>query len=129
MGGGADLEYSRGYYVVRMETVISGFRLPSIREPRLDTPLRAMATSVEARYRIRPGLYAATRVDHMTFNEIVGSTGPVTWDAPLWQFEVGAGYSLQRDLLLKVVYQHNDRDGGGEIPVVSLGGAQLVYWF
>jgi hypothetical protein len=73
-------------------------------------------------------LYAAARVDRMTFNEIVGSAGPVIWEAPLWRLEVGAGYSLQRNVLLKVVYQHNDRDGG-KVPVVSLGGAQLVYWF
>lgn len=125
---GADLEYSRGYYLLRAETISSTFRLPSIRAPRLDTPLRAIATSVEGRYRIRPGLYAAARVDHMTFNEIVGSAGPATWEAPLWRLEVGGGYSVQRNLLLKVVYQHNDRDGG-KVPVVSLGAAQLVYWF
>ena len=44
--------------------------------------------------------------------------------------------SIQRNLLLKVAYQHNHRDGGG-IPVDAfplrqiehVGAAQLVFWF
>lgn len=128
MAWGADLEYSRGYYLIRAETVVSTFRLPTLQAPGIESPLRAIATSVEGRYRLRPGLYAAARADRMTFNEIRGSAGRTTWEAPLWRLEVGGGYSLQRNLLLKVVYQHDDRDGG-KVPVSSLGGAQLVYWF
>ena len=74
--------------------------------------MRALATSVEGRYKIRPGFYVAARVDHLGFSEIVGSNGPQTWDAPVTRIEVGGGYSIQRNLLLKVSVQFDQRDGG-----------------
>ena len=43
--------------------------------------------------------------------------------------EVGAGFSIQRNLLLKVSFQHNSRDGGPLPTAEQLGAAQLVYWF
>ncbi|MGE3512651.1 MAG: hypothetical protein AB7N65_27625, partial [Vicinamibacterales bacterium] len=92
---GADLEYSRGYYLVRAEAIVSTFRLPRSGEPSLDVPLRAVAGSLEGRYRVRPGLYAAARFDRLTFNEVAGSGGRSTWEAPLWRVEAGMGYSLQ----------------------------------
>jgi len=42
--------------------------------------------------------------------------------------EIGAGYSLQRNLLLKISGQHNTRDGG-RVTHATLVGAQIVYWF
>lgn len=125
---GADVEYSRGYYLFRAETLISRFHLPDVRAPFIGTPLQAIATSLEGRYKIRPGLYVASRFDRLTFNTIVGSSGPRTWEAPLWRIETGIGYSLQHNLLLKLAYQHNERRGG-RVPIVTLGAAQLVYWF
>lgn len=125
---GADLEYSRGYYLLRAEAILSQWELPAIGAPVVDRPLRALATSVEGRYKLRPGLYAAARLDRLTFNDIVGSRGPRSWEAPVTRLETGIGYLLQRNLLLKLVYQHNDRDGG-RVPVVSIGAGQLVYWF
>ena len=38
--------------------------------------------------------------------------GPRPWDAPVTRVEVGGGYSLQRNLLLKLSFQRNTRDGG-----------------
>lgn len=125
---GADLEFSRGYYLLRAEGIISTFHLPAVEAPRLETPLRALSGSLEGRYKIRPGFYAAARLDRLSFNEIMGSAGLRTWEAPVWRIETGIGYSLQRNLLLKASYQHNDRDGG-RVPVVSLGALQVVYWF
>ena len=57
---GADAEYSRDYYLVRIETILSDWT-----EPTIVAPLRALATSVEGRYKLRPGLYAAARFDHL----------------------------------------------------------------
>jgi hypothetical protein len=125
---GADLEYSRGYYLLRAEAIVSAFRLPAVGAPRIDAPLRAYSTAVEGRYRVRPGFYAAARFERLLFNEITGSAGRRTWEAPVWRAETGIGYSLQRNLLLKLAYQYNDRDGG-RVPRVSIGAAQLVFWF
>jgi hypothetical protein len=125
---GADIEYSRDYYLVRAETVFSEWRVPAVGAPIIDVPLRALATYVEGRYKIVPGLYAAARVDHLGFSEITGSGGPVTWDAPVTRIEVGGGYSLLRNLLLKISGQHNTRDGG-RVMSLNLASAQIVYWF
>src|SRR5262249_8008078 len=75
---GADVEYSRGYYVLRGETIVSDWRLPLVRAPWLTLPLRAVAVSVEGRYKIRPGFYAAARVDHLGFSRVTGTTTTAT---------------------------------------------------
>ena len=99
-----------------------------MRPPVLDLPLRAVATSVEGRYKIRPGLYAAARVDHLGFSTIHTPTRTDSWDAPVTRVEVGGGYSLQRNLLLKLSYQYNKRVGG-RVQTMNLGAAQLLFWF
>src|SRR5262249_22520750 len=42
---GGDVEYSRDYYLIRAETIVSRWRLPFARQPEFDDPLRATATS------------------------------------------------------------------------------------
>jgi len=125
---GADVEYSRDYYVVRAESVWSAWRLPSVGMPVIDAPLTALSTYVEGRYKLRPGLYVAARVDHLGFSDVAGSAGPETWDAPVTRVEIGGGYSLQRNLLLKLSLQYNTRDGG-RVTSATYPAVQLVYWF
>ena len=125
---GGDVEYSRDYYLVRAETVFSEWKVPAVGAPVIDVPLRALGTYVEGRYKIRPGLYVAARVDHLGFSDVTGSQGPQTWDAPVTRVEVGGGYSIQRNLLLKVSCQRNTRDGG-KVTSLNLVSAQMVYWF
>jgi hypothetical protein len=126
---GGDLEYSRDYYLLRFETVVSGWRLPIIQAPALPERLGAVSVSFEGRYRLRPGLYAAARFDHLGFSDIVGTRETAPWDAPVTRFEIGAGYSIQRNLLLKLSYQHNDRDGGVLLRLAHLTSVQLGFWF
>jgi hypothetical protein len=128
---GADVEYSRNYYLLRFEAIVSDWRLPVIQAPALKLPLRAVSTSVEGRYRIVPGLYAAARFDHLGFSTITGipSQGTLPWDAPTTRVEIGSGWSIQRNLLLKLSYQHNTRDGGTLLRIGKLGAAQMVFWF
>jgi hypothetical protein len=125
---GADAEYSRDYYLVRAETVFSQWTVPAVGAPVIDTPLRALASYVEGRYKIRPGLYAAARLDHLGFSELTGTSVRATWDAPVTRLEVGGGYSVLRNLLVKVSGQHNTRDGG-RVTHLNLMAAQIVYWF
>ena len=125
---GGDVEYSRGYYLVRLETVSSTWTLPLFSDAQSRLPLGATATSVEGRVKIRPGLYAAARLDHLGFTEITGSATRATWDAPTTRVELGGGYSIQRNLILKLSYQHNSRDGG-RVQDLGLGALQVVFWF
>jgi hypothetical protein len=125
---GADVEYSRDYYLVRAETVFSQWKIPAVGTPFIDAPLGALATYLEGRYKIRPGLYAAARVDHLGFSELTGADGRTTWDAPVTRVEVGGGYSVLRNVLVKVSGQHNSRDGG-RVTSLNLLAAQIVYWF
>jgi hypothetical protein len=126
---GGDLEYSRDHYVLRFEAVGSAWRLPAVSAPELPQPLSALSTSIEGRYKLRPGLYVASRVDHLGFSDIVGSRETQPWDAPVTRVEIGVGYSLQRNLLLKGSYQTNRRDGGVLEHYENFAAAQLVFWF
>jgi hypothetical protein len=125
---GGDLEYSRGYYLVRAETVWSQWKLPGLGMPVISEPLTAQSTYVEGRYKVRPGLYVAARVDHLGFNDVVGTAGPQSWEAAVTRVEVGGGYSIQRNLVLKLSLQHNSRDGG-RVTTATFPAVQLVYWF
>jgi hypothetical protein len=42
--------------------------------------------------------------------------------------EIGGGYSLQRNLLLKIAYQYNIRDAGA-VHNLGLVTSQLHFWF
>jgi hypothetical protein len=130
---GADLEYSRGYYLLRFEAIVSEWRLPMAQPPAqqlpLRTPLSAVSSSLEGRYKLRPGLYVAARYDHLGFSDVAGTDQTVPWDAPVTRIELGAGYSIQRNLVLKISYQHDTRNGGVLLRAARMTAAQLVFWF
>ena len=130
---GADAEYSRDHYLLRLETIVSRWQIPVVPAPpslfALQTPLEALSTSAEGRYKLRPDLYVAARFDHLGFSDEMGAAGTLPWDAPVTRIEIGAGYSIQRNLLLKGAFQHNDRDGGVLQQVAHMFAAQLVFWF
>jgi len=126
---GADVEYSRDYYLVRAETIVSEWRVPLLSLPGHPLALRASSLSVEGRYKVWPGAYVAARAEHLGFGSIVGTAATLPWDAPVTRFEVGTGYSIQRNLLLKFAYQHNARDGGRLQRSANQVATQAVFWF
>lgn len=121
---GADGEYSRDYYLIRFEAVRSIWTLPTI-----GAPLRATGAWVEGRYKIHPRLYTAARLDHLGFSTITGAAGAASWEAPVSRVEVGGGYSIMRNLQLKLSFQRNNRPGGGRVRDLQFGAAQAVFWF
>ncbi len=128
---GVDGEYSRDHWVARGEAIVSSWDVPILGVPRLGGPLRAVALSMEGRYRLTPAVFASARVDHLGFSRVTGTLfggQPTTWEAPVSRLEVGGGYYLQRNLVAKVVYQHNWRDGG-RVRTRGFAAAQLLYWF
>jgi len=125
---GIDAEYSRDYYLVRMETIVSDWRVPLVRTPAIDLPLRASTFLIEGRYKIRPGLYAAARFDHIGFSNIAGTARTTSWEAPVDRVEVGGGYSLLRNLMFKGSYQRDTRPAG-RTQKLNAVATQVVFWF
>jgi hypothetical protein len=126
---GIDAEYSRNYVLIRSEAIFSNWRIPFANEPLRRDPLDSMSAFVEGRYKISPGLYAAARFDHLGFSTITGVNNRSPWDAPVTRLEFGGGYSIVRNLLLKIAYQYNTRDGGRLTSREHLAATQVVFWF
>ena len=122
---GVDAEYSVGRFIGRGEVLWSRWTLPA---PFSGGPLDASAVLAEARYRLIPGVHVAARAERLGFGDVRSNGVRDTWDAPVKRFEVGAGWSIQRNLMLKTSWQRNLRDGG-RIRHDSLGAAQITYWF
>jgi hypothetical protein len=125
---GLDVEWARGYWILRGEAIYSRFDMPAIEEPFVESPLHAFAGYLEARYKVRPGLYVAARGDYLGLNRISGSNSTLAWDAPVTRVEAGIGYSPVRNLWLKAVYQHDWRDGGN-VRSQGIGAVQASYGF
>ncbi len=125
---GFDAEFSHGYWLLRTEGVLSSWRVPVVNPPFLSDPLRAFAVDVEGRYRLRPGLYVAARLDRLDFSQVTGTSGTLPWDAPVRRVEAGGGYSLRRNILMKLAYQYNWRDSTYD-RTSGLVSAQLLFWF
>jgi hypothetical protein len=125
---GLDLEWSAGHLVLRGEAVWSRWSLPAVAATRIEAPLAALGLFAEARYKLRPGLYLASRVERLTMAELPSDLAPREWDAPVTRVELGAGWSVRRHVLLKASWQHNRRDGG-RVRQNDLVAAQVLLWF
>ena len=119
---GVDAEYSRGHWLVRGELIWNQWQVPT-----LARALDATSVFVEGRYKISPGLFAAGRLDRLSFGRLPSAFAETTWDAPVTRLETGVGYYIRRNLIGKLTYQHNWRDGG-PIRRRGLVAAQLHFW-
>jgi hypothetical protein len=122
---GIDAEYSAGRFIGRSEVVWSRWTLPA---PFTGGPLKAAAILGEARYRLVPGVHLAARAEHLGFSTIADGARRQAWDGPVTRYELGAGWAVQRNLMIKGSWQRNRREAG-RVRRASLGAAQLVYWF
>ena len=128
---GADAEYSRDHWLVRSELVWSRWNVPFSTPPVEGTTVGALAGWVEGRYRLNPRIYVAGRADRLTFSDITGHMfegTPTPWDAPVTRFEVGGGYLVQRNLVLRVIAQWNRR-AGGRVESRTYFSTQVAWWF
>lgn len=119
---GVDAEYSRDHWLLRGEAVWDQWEVPT-----LPSAINASSFFVEGTYKIRPGLFAAARIDTLQFERVTTALQSRTWDAPITRFETGLGFYVQRNLLVKGTYQHNRRDGG-QVRRRSLVAIQLQFW-
>ncbi len=126
---GLDLEWAYGYWIVRAEVIWNAWEVPVLEAPFIDSPLKALGLTLEARYKVAPGLYVAARADRLNFSRIETSYSSLPWDAPVTRVEAGVGYSIRRHFLLKAIYQYDRRDGGYTRPEANLVAGQLLVWF
>ena len=119
---GADVEYSRDYWLVRGEMIWNRWEVPT-----LSHNLDAMSGFIEGTYKIVPGVFVASRLDRLTFSELPATPAARTWDAPVTRLETGVGYYIRRNLTAKAAYQYNWRDGG-QVRRLGLFAVQLHFW-
>jgi hypothetical protein len=120
---GADLEYSRGYWIVRGELIWNHWEVPT-----LARNLEAMSGFLEGSYKISPGFFVASRLDRLGFGRLpIAADARPTWDAPVTRIETGVGFYIRRNFLAKAAYQHNWRDGG-LVRSLGLTAFQLHFW-
>jgi hypothetical protein len=123
-----DAEYSEGRFLARTEIIRTRWTLPMGLTSAQPERLPATSFLVEARYRIVPGVQLAARAERLGFGRIPVPGGMERWEAPVQRTEIGAGYSITRNITLKTSWQHNARDGG-RVREESLGAVQVIYWF
>ena len=125
---GGDIGLSRGYYVVRFESypqpvdAADGSRAVPRRS--IERARHLAGGTLQNPSRACP---AAAQLDHLGFSEVAGTRVRTTWDAPVTRVEVGGGYSLQRNLLLKIGSARRARRGPRAVAESHLRAAG--YWF
>jgi hypothetical protein len=132
---GLDVEFSRGHWLLRTEGILSRWFVPPVDEPIVPSPLESWGFFLEARRKLRPGLYAAARFDHVGFSSVTaspaeGSTTPVVtpWEAPVTRVEFGLGFNVRRNVVVKGSVQQNWRKDAGEQSDMVVA-AQTQFWF
>ena len=126
---GMDAEYSRGYLLLRTEAVWSRWDVPFLIAPPQGRAISALGAWIEGRYRLAPRIHLAARADRLAFSSITGSNGVATpWDAPVTRLELGGGYLLRRNLVVRAAAQFNHRDGG-RVRQRTYLSSQVAWWF
>ena len=125
---GVDGEYSVGRFLARAEAIYAQWTLPRALDDSGQRDLGARALVGEARYRVYPGVQIAARAERLDFTTLEGTSPAQSWDAPVRRVELGASYSIIRNVIIKASWQRNWRNGG-RIRQDNLLATQLVYWF
>ncbi len=101
--GMADFELLAGHVELRAEGALNRWESPFVDH------LDVAAGYGELKLTSSCGGWLAGRYDVLRFGKITASSGArYPWDADVTRIEAGAGYRLSRDVLAKLVYQHDD---------------------
>jgi len=131
---GGDIDFSYGHFSLYGEAVYNVWKF----QPVYGSNLKAAGYSLEARYALLPRLSLAARAGGIAFNAIdaiVEAAGYGTlyydgpWDHDLWRLEGAVGYRLNRESLLKLVYQWNHTMGVRDDPADNALALQAVVSF
>ncbi len=120
-----DLTFSRGYFVFNGQAVYNTWPVPL--ETR-DENLNVFGYYFEGKYTLAPRVYVAIRYSGLGFGEVLLEGVSQPWDYRVTEWEFGAGYFLDRDVLCKVV-RRETRTQGGTNPKDNLTVLQLAVAF
>ena len=102
---GVDARYSRGYIEVRGELLWSSYDVPTESDP-----VDGLGWYLELRATLTPRLFVAGRFERNRYAFVL-PISPTTWigtDRTVQDAEVGLGYRITRDGLLKISYRRDD---------------------
>jgi hypothetical protein len=112
------MELSRGHWIFHGEAVYNQLETP-LTEDGLDS----WSAYADLTWKFAVGWSAALRFDTLRYGEVPTSGGRTAWDQDVDRWEIGVGYDVTRDFLLKAVVQSTDvGDGFGidtTIPAVQ----------
>ena len=119
---GVYAEYKSGFLQLHSEAVQATYESPYITG---NEQLSIWSGYLEGRYDILPVLHLAARYDRFLYSELTvdattGDTEP--WGNPVDRIEAGLGYRISREMMLKFVYQYNDRP-----QAAALGGPGITH--
>ncbi|MES2475552.1 MAG: hypothetical protein V4640_07210 [Verrucomicrobiota bacterium] len=110
---GLDARWAHHNLIVSGEAVLSEFETPAAGD------LRTAAWYLQARWKVSPGFWLASRFGRITANESNG----VPWQPDVWRAEIGTGWRLTSDLLIKAGYSYTtgDDDAGNHLVGTGIG--------
>lgn len=117
---GLDARWAHHNLVLSGEVVISEFETPASGD------LRAASWFLQARWVVSPGFWLATRFGQTMANDAENPAGDdIAWQPDVWRAEIGAGWRITPDLLLKAGYSFThtdgDRDAGENLLGTGIG--------
>jgi hypothetical protein len=117
-----DFSFARGHLMMFGQGVYNEFEVPF---RTYDERLGQFGFTVEAKYTIMPRVYLALRSGGLIFRNAMLNGMSQQWDYNVSEWEGGAGYFIDRDVLVKVV-RRETRVYGGSHPKDNLTVIQLV---
>ena len=114
MALGFDFHYTVAHTTVTAEAIRNIWENPNLSD---DTGCNSWY--LEAKQVLLPGLFAAIRFDQMLFDNIKDSSGKsFHWDYNVTRVESGFGYHVNRNALIKLVWQHNQIEGNDNVDLL-----------
>ena len=96
---GVDVRWARHNWILSGEWIAGEFESADAGD------LQSMGWFGQARWKVAPGLWLATRAGLMTFDDARGPDGHgVEWSPDVWRLEASAGWRLTPQLLVKASY-------------------------
>jgi hypothetical protein len=113
---GIDARWAHHDLIVSGEVIASEYETPDAGD------LRAVSWYLQTRWKASPGVWLAARFGQTLANEadIPGGTD-ATWQPDVWRAEIGAGWRVSPDVLIKAGYSFTHADGDPEAGEHLLG--------